>query len=504
MFGTRGPADNHRHLVSTCQEKPMPNGHEIPEVLILRLAGDDSPATLQARIESRVGTIDGELFSWLEGRWSYLSGGYEALLQQRLAGRSVASLCLGSGADEVDRIPLEELQARLSRRVRNLPFLRDAGATGVAPPGVVGAVIIDGSRQVAMDWQLTVTGINAAWSLFDMTPGRLPWADILVGHVDTGCTQHPALGFHDGVSEFVHADRGLNLYSEMLPFPDPDPLANEPPELAGPFDNPGGANGGHGTRTMSVLGGFFDRPDDGDPPFYGAAPGVGVIPYRVTNSVLIDHVQRLMAKAIDDAVAKGCRVISMSLGGAWPYGRLSDAIDRAYEQGVIVCAAAGNIIREVTYPGRYNRVITVGGVRPVGTSGFKPWDGASRGQFVDICGPADGVRRATVELRKGKAVPSIQPDGSGTSYATALCAGVASLWLAKHGNSLDAAYPQKWMIPAAFKRLIKETADLPAGWDTNDWGRGLYRADRLLTAALPAAGDLHHEAPAAAPFDRNA
>ena len=44
----------------------MPNGHETPEVLILRLADDDSPAALQARIESKVGAIDGELFSWLD------------------------------------------------------------------------------------------------------------------------------------------------------------------------------------------------------------------------------------------------------------------------------------------------------------------------------------------------------------------------------------------------------------------------------------------------------
>jgi hypothetical protein len=226
---------------------------------------------------------------------------------------------------------------------------------------------------------------------------------------------------------------------------------------------------------MSVLAGFYDLADDSQPPFYGAAPGACVIPYRVTNSVLIDHVQRLIAEAIGDAIGKGCRVITMSLGG--------------------------NVIREVTYPGRYNRVVTVGGASPLGTTGFQPWDGASRGQFVDVCGPASGVRRASVERRKGELHYFIAADGDGTSYATALCAGIAALWLAKHGDSLKTAYAEAWMRPAAFKRLLKETADCPDTWDTGNWGRGLYRADKLLQADLPAAVSLHHEDPAAAPFD---
>jgi len=42
--------------------------------------------------------------------------------------------------------------------------------------------------------------------------------------------------------------------------------------------------------------------------------------------------------------------------------RVRRAIDFAYERGVIVCAAAGNVISEVIYPGRFNRVVTVGGL----------------------------------------------------------------------------------------------------------------------------------------------
>ena len=472
-----------------------------PEVLIIRLAEGDTPAALQARIEAQAGSIGGELFSWIDGQWCYLSGGHEALLKSLGTGTAEA-LCTAAGALELLRAPLAELESRLARRATRADFLRDAAAEGVAPPSVVGKLISTDGRQVALDWQITVTGINAAWGLFDPTPGALPWRDVRIGHIDTGCTRSPMLGFHGSNSDYVRHDLGKNFFGDFLPPPNLDVPNYDPPEETGPFDNLTGANGGHGTRTSSVLAGFYDAPDHSKPPFYGAAPGACVIPYRVTNSILIDHVQRLIVLAINDAIAKQCRVISMSLGGIVRYSRLADAIDRAYEAGVIVCAAAGNVIEEVTYPGRYNRVVTVGGVSPVGTTGFKPWDGASRGEFVDICGPASDIRRASVKRRNGELDFFITPGGNGTSYATALCAGVAALWLARRRADLTAAYGDPdWRWPAAFKRLLKETAECPAGWDTTKWGRGLYRADRLLSAALPAVDSLHKESEAMAPID---
>lgn len=480
----------------------MPADLATQEIVLVRLGDGDTPSAIQTRIEAKLGAIDGEVLSWLDGPWCYVSGGYAALLTQRGGGVVVDQLCREAGAAEAIATPFAELQQRLNQRSKKAPFLRDAGAKGVAAPGVVGNTVPSGGRQIALDWQITVAGIDTAWSMFNAPPGELPWKNIRVGHIDTGCTRHPALGFEGGASKFVFPAKGLNLFADYLPPPMPGDPTSGPPEETDAFDNLGGANGGHGTRTLSVLGGFYDAVDGSEAPFYGAAPGVAMIPYRVTNSILIDHVQRLIAEAIDHAVGTNqCRVISMSLGGIVPYGRLAQAIDRAYEAGVIVCAAAGNVIREVTYPGRYNRAVTVGGVSPVGSNGFKPWDGASRGQFVDVCGPASGVRRASVERRKGKFDYFIAANGNGTSYATALCAGIAALWLARREADPVPAYSKAWCWPAAFKRLLKETAECPAGWDTAEWGRGLYRADKLLAAALPPEDSLHKEASAEDPFD---
>jgi subtilisin family serine protease len=204
--------------------------------------------------------------------------------------------------------------------------------------------------------------------------------------------------------------------------------------------------------------------DGVEQPFYGAAPGAAIVPYRVTDSVIIDHVKDKVGAAIRQAVDGGCGVINISLGALFGSRHLSNALDHAYERGVIVACAAGNIWGEVIYPGRYNRCITMGGVGP----GMRPWSGSARGQYVDLCAPSDVIRRVRAQrLPPGTAATGIEPkmDGDGTSYGTALCSGVAALWLAYHGApNLHSRYAAGglWQIPRVFKHLLRQTAVRPA------------------------------------------
>jgi subtilisin family serine protease len=48
-----------------------------------------------------------------------------------------------------------------------------------------------------------------------------------------------------------------------------------------------------------------------------------------------------MAKGIEYATDAGCQVISLSMGGL-PTRSWAAAVNRAYEAGVVICAAAGN------------------------------------------------------------------------------------------------------------------------------------------------------------------
>ncbi|MBI3100208.1 MAG: S8 family serine peptidase [Burkholderiales bacterium] len=152
-------------------------------------------------------------------------------------------------------------------------------------------------------------------------------------------------------------------------------------------------------------------------PFFGAAPGASIIPYRITDSVIIDHVPDLLAEAITDAVNKGAEVISISLGALRPDKRVAKAVQHAYQQGVIVCAAAGQVFREVIYPGRFNCVITVGSATTMDGRSFHPWRVVARGPDVDICGPADQIRRPTTVMSGGGTKFLISGPGDGTSFA---------------------------------------------------------------------------------------
>lgn len=343
--------------------------------------------------------------------------------------------------------------------------------------------------QGPFDWHLECCRIPQAWAIFarsSMHQNALPWGDIVVGLPDTGYSEHNALGWSGGSSVTVNPNLGYDFFDK-----DSDP---RDPFL--PSGNPG-----HGTRMSAAIAGF--NPLAPDRPFYGGAPGAAIIPYRVTDSVLIDHVSRLVAQAINDAVEKACDVVSVSLGALFRDRKMADALDRAYEAGVIVVCAAGNYWGEVIYPGRYNRCVTMGGIGP----GDLPWGGSAHGQYVDLCGPAQQVRRIKPSgLPPGQTASDIYmpPDGVGTSYATAQCASVAVLWLARHGKTaLQAAYPEPWMKVAAFKALLRRTARVPRGWDTSQYGSGIIDAEALLQAPLPAADDLVMALQANDVFDPN-
>lgn len=360
--------------------------------------------------------------------------------------------------------------------------------------GDSGAVLLPKDFQGPFDWNLGPRGANvvAAWQMFATHPShgaQLPWKDIRVAHIDTGYTEHAALGWDGGTSMTVDVLRG----TEYWPQRDEDPRDDWLPGFPG-----------HGTRISAAIAGFMPGAPGG--PFYGVAPGVQIVPYRVTDSVIVDHVQFAIADAIREAIADDCHIINISLGALRGDSGVADALDQAYEHGVIVCCAAGQVWPRVIYPGRFNRCVTMGGVGP----DFKPWASAATGRHVDLCGPADVIRRVKAEKRApGDAAKEIFPkaDGDGTSYATATCSGIAALWLAWHGvDALRARYASSglWQLPAVFKSLARTSAT-PGQWSTGSdlYGSGVLNAAALLAQVLPPDGVTAKAAEANAGFDPN-
>jgi hypothetical protein len=292
-------------------------------------------------------------------------------------------------------------------------------------------------------WPLDRLRIPQAWAFSETQRRPSRGAGIVVAQPDTGVT------LHDELAGVIRAG-GFNTLTGA-----PDPT-----------DGLTGGNDGHGTGTASVL----VSPET--PTIVGAAPRASHMPIRAVESV-IRITQGSVARAIDWAVEHDAHVITMSLGGV-PSFALHRALRRAAAADVIVLAAAGNCVRTVVWPARYDECLAVGGT----TSSDGMWKGTCRGSAVDIAAPAQNVRRASV--------PTGSSPGQGTSFAVALTAGVAAMWLAHHGraNLIGAARARGETVPAMFRRLLQATCRRPAIWWPDDLGPGIVDAAALLAADL--------------------
>lgn len=309
------------------------------------------------------------------------------------------------------------------------------------------------------EWSLDIAGVKQAWANHFPGGNNKEGEGVIIGHPDTGYRKHPE------ITGNLLVDKGFDLFDN-----DNDPTD----ELEGGF----GRNPGHGTGTASVIV-SPKGPPSGTPPNFvsGAAPAAKLIPFRVSNSVVILDGLNL-ARSIEKAADADVHVISISMGGLGSE-RLHDAVVYAKNKGVIVLAAAGNCVGFVVFPAAYEEVVAVAAC----DAEKSVWRGSSRGAAVDVTAPGDRVWRAVAN-------PDDDLDnvaqGSGTSFAVATVAGIAALWLAKHGrNKIIQACGGKEKIASTFIQLLRATATPMPGWPPGQFGGGLVNADRLLAAPLP-------------------
>ena len=318
-------------------------------------------------------------------------------------------------------------------------------------------------------WALESMRVPQAWAI-SRAEGRSAEGDgIVIGQPDTGVAQHFELD--EAIDE-----RGSDLIDG-----DDDPTD---PLRGGLFANPG-----HGTATASVV---VSRPrEEPGAIVIGSAPAARIAPYRCIESV-VRVSQSRVAQAVEQAVLDGCHVITMSLGGIWSES-LAEAIAFAVDKNVIVMAAAGNCWPSVVWPARFGDCIAVAG----SNVHHRTWRGSASGSSVDISAPAQHVYRATHESLslRGPDQSSEQRarelflvgGGEGTSFATALTAGVAALWLAHHGrNNLIKLIKghDGVRLQHVFRSMLKRHATKPDDWDHANFGAGIVNAEALLAADI--------------------
>jgi serine protease len=344
-------------------------------------------------------------------------------------------------ADEFDLAASEpDLPTAFFPEEQSLPGVGDAVEESL---GQIPGCWVGREDGLEADWALDKIRAPDAWEFSKISGRPSRGVGIVVAQPDTGVTAHP---------ELVGVDRAAGF----------DMLDND----VDPTDPLGGLNPGHGTGTASVV------VSPSTMVVVGSAPNARHMPIRAIESV-VRVTQVTVAKSIDWAVEHGANVITMSLGGI-PSFSLHRALRRAVAADVIVLAAAGNCVRWVVWPARYDECIAVAGTN----ASDGQWPGTSRGSDVDISAPGQNVFRATI--------PEGADQGQGTSFAVALTAGVAALWLAHHGraNLVAAAHARGETLQAMFLRLLKATARRPAQWNPFDMGPGIVDARGLLGADL--------------------
>lgn len=307
-------------------------------------------------------------------------------------------------------------------------------------------------------WALRNMRVPQAWA-FSQQHGRADQGrGIVIGQPDTGVAEHAEL---TGALDFTRA-------ADLL---DGDRDPTDPLDPEGPMANPG-----HGTATASVAvsrGAVLPDPRGGPGDLVGTAPKAMLTPIRCIESV-VRISQSRVAQAIDHARRQGCHVVTMSLGGL-PSAALKAALRRAVDENMIVLAAAGNCVGWVVWPAAYDRCIAVGGTNVED----RPWKGSCHGPQVDVSAPAELVWRAS--RQKGDRSTTTISGGQGTSFAVALTAGVAALWLAHHGRSaLIASLGPGERLQDRFRRLVMQTARRPVNWTDGELGAGIVDAEALL------------------------
>lgn len=304
------------------------------------------------------------------------------------------------------------------------------------------------------DWAVTTTNVPDAWQRSVDAGKPSKGKGIRIFQPDTGVVaNHGELG--DSLHKHLDA---ANFVEPGMP----------------PLDTmKDGSNPGHGTGTASVVVSAIEGT------MRGVAPEATLVPVRCITSVAVFD-QSPVAQAIDHARRKGADVITMSLGGVFSEA-LRAAVQKAVAANVIVLAAAGNCVGEVVWPARYEETIAVGGINEAS----RPWRGSSRGPSVAISGPAEFVLRADA---RDAANPNAVSGGQGTSFATAHLAGVAALWLAHHGrDNLISLLPAGSTLQEMFRAVIRRTARVPNGFDTQRYGAGIVNAGAVLQADPAAA-----------------
>lgn len=234
-------------------------------------------------------------------------------------------------------------------------------------------------------------------------------------------------------------------------------------------NDPSEAWDSHGTYVASIIGAV---PDNGQG-IAGINRNVSIVPIRILHSTDNDGAWGKTSELIEGLeyaiYDAGVDIINLSVAinvsGYSDVQAVSEILDQAEDEGVLVIAAAGNeSASKPTFPARYSTVVSVGAVGPT----LQPASYSNQG--VDIYAPGGDYYVYPVCVENGILAQGVYGIDrvQGTSIAAAHVTGVAALILAEHPG----------LSPAAVRSRLMNTS-LSFGYD--DGNAGLVDAYRAVT-----------------------
>ena len=351
---------------------------------------------------------------------------------------------------------------------RNLPlidsFSSDVNSKSLqklVENGAIKKIWYDGEVRALLDVASPLVKADVLWDLGYTGKG------IGIAVLDTGIYNHPDLsGRIIGFKDFIKNEG--NTYD----------------------DN------GHGTHVAGCAAASGNMSGNH---FKGPASGANVIGVKVLNKIgsgSLSTVIQGVQWCIYNKERFNIRVLNLSLGSqayqSYQDDPVCQAIEKAWEDRIVVCVAAGNSgpePRTIGSPGHDPVIITVGAINDNNT--IRPDDDtvasfSSRGPTIDGLIKPDVVAPGMniVALRSpgsfiDKKSKETRVDGwhttlSGTSMATPVCAGLVAQLLEINGN----------LSPDALKLLLKETARKLGEFGENDQGAGMVNGKAASDSML--------------------
>ena len=289
---------------------------------------------------------------------------------------------------------IEEKGGKINKEFKNLKVIR-------------ASITVDLLTELKNDPNVeTIEQDFAVESLGDVERETIPWGvdkvsstiahhegitgkGVKVGIFDTGINQHTDLNINGGVS-FVD---GTDSFKD---------------------DN------GHGTNVAGIMASLINNQG-----IIGVAPSVELYSVKVLDSSGNGRYSSII-QALEWAIENKINIINMSFGGSEKSKILEDALQMAYDNNILIFAAAGNDGKAsndtILYPAKYKQVVAVGAIDK----------NEVRAEFSSV-GP-------DLELvAPGVDIESTLSDGlygnkSGTSMAAPHATGVAALLWSKDIN----------------------------------------------------------------------